>query len=43
MGMLEVNDRFPDIKLTIAGGGTISLPGDFVGSWTYVAFYRGGW
>ena len=43
MSMLEVGDQFPDIELSIAGGGTISLPKDFEGSWGYIAFYRGGW
>ena len=43
MGMLVVNDTFPNIELSIAGGGTISLPRDFEGSWIYIAFYRGGW
>ena len=43
MTMLLVDDQFPDIELSIAGGGTLSLPKDVEGSWTYVLFYRGGW
>ena len=43
MAQLLVDDQFPDIELSIAGGGTVSLPGDTAGNWTYVLFYRGGW
>ena len=43
MAMLVVDDLFPEIELSIAGGGIISLPKDVEGNWTYVAFYRGGW
>ena len=40
MEMLVPDDQFPDIEL---GGGSVSLPGDVAGHWTYVLFYRGGW
>lgn len=43
MGMLVPDDQFPDIELDIVGGGSISLPSDAAGHWTYVLFYRGGW
>jgi hypothetical protein len=43
MPMLVPDDQFPDIELSIAGGGTISLPGDVAGNWAYILFYRGGW
>ena len=43
MGMLTVGDMFPDVELSIAGGGKISLPEDISGSFAYIAFYRGGW
>ena len=43
MEMLVPDDQFPDIELDIAGGGSVSLPGDVAGHWTYVLFYRGGW
>ena len=43
MGMLVVDDKFPDIELSLAGGGTISLPKDVEGNWAYILFYRGGW
>ncbi len=43
MGMLVPDDQFPDIKLDIAGGGSVSLPRDVAGHWTYVLLYRGGW
>jgi hypothetical protein len=43
MGMLVPDDQFPEIELDIVGGGSISLPSDAAGHWTYVLFYRGGW
>jgi peroxiredoxin len=43
MAMLLVDDKFPDIELSLVGGETISLPKDIEGSWAYVLFYRGGW
>jgi hypothetical protein len=43
MGQLLVDAKFPDIELSIAGGDTMSLPGDVAGSWAYVLLYRGGW
>jgi hypothetical protein len=41
--MLVPGDRFPELQLSLAGGGSISLPGDLAGNWAYVAFYRGNW
>ncbi len=43
MGMLVPDDQFPDIELSLAGGGKISLPADVSGSWSYILLYRGGW
>jgi hypothetical protein len=41
--MLQPGDAFPEIRLSLAGGGEISIPSDTEGSWVYVVFYRGGW
>lgn len=41
--MLRPGDRFPEITLSLVGGGEMALPGSVVGAWAYVLFYRGGW
>lgn len=41
--MLVPGDTFPNIELSLAGGGTIPLPAEVQDSWAYVLFYRGGW
>ena len=35
--------RFPDLTLNIAGGKTLSLPGDINTTYAVVLFYRGHW
>ncbi len=41
--MLNVDDSFPALVLSLPGGATVRLPDDFSGSWAYIAVYRGGW
>ncbi len=41
--MLDSGDAFPNIEIAKAGGGTISLPGEFSGGWGVVLLYRGHW
>ena len=35
--------RFPDLALNIAGGDTLSLPGDIKSTYSIILFYRGHW
>jgi hypothetical protein len=41
--MLVPGDKFPEITLSLVGGGEITLPRDVQESWAYIMFYRGGW
>lgn len=43
MTVLQNGAPFPHLVLDIAGGGTISLPGDLTGSFAVVLLYRGSW
>ncbi len=38
---LAAGDSFPELKLNIAGGDSITLPGDIDTSYAVVLFYRG--
>tara|TARA_A100001037_G_C15126169_1_gene626298 strand:- start:555 stop:689 length:135 start_codon:yes stop_codon:yes gene_type:complete len=40
---LDPGSTFPDLNLRIAGGGTMSLPGDIEMPLAIVLFYRGHW
>lgn len=40
---LTSGDTFPELTLKIAGGDTLSLPGDLETPLTIVLFYRGHW
>ena len=40
---LGVGDRFPDMTLTLAGGGTVRLPDDLSSDYNLILFYRGHW
>ena len=42
-GKLEARDTFPDLDLSIAGGGTLRLPTDIGTAYALVLFYRGHW
>lgn len=41
--MLQQGGRFPDLKLNMLDGGTLSLPGDASSRYTALLFYRGHW
>jgi peroxiredoxin len=43
MPLLNPGDRFPSLTLTLAGGGTLELPGALAGEFGVVLFYRGSW
>src|SRR5512132_2278743 len=43
MARLENGDRFPDLTLSLVGGGTLALPGALAGSYGVILFYRGAW
>jgi hypothetical protein len=36
-------DQFPDLKISLLRGESISISEDWSDSWVYVLFYRGGW
>ena len=40
---LENGELFPDMKIDVVGGRTVTLPRDLVGSYAVVLFYRGSW
>jgi peroxiredoxin len=42
-GQLLPGTDFPDLTLNIAGGETLSLPGDLNSTYSIVLFYRGHW
>lgn len=43
MTLLNPGDAFPALTLPRAGGGTLSIPGVFEGSYGVVLIYRGSW
>jgi peroxiredoxin len=43
MNLLNPGDQFPDLTLTLPGGGTLALPDALAGSFGVVLFYRGSW
>lgn len=43
MPLLHNGDSFPTLTVDVVGGGTISLPGDFAGSYGVVLIFRGAW
>ena len=40
---IDKGGQFPDIKLSITGGGELSLPNDITTPYAFVLFYRGHW
>ena len=40
---LNLLDTFPNITLSLVGGGTMSLPEDLTSPYAIVLFYRGHW
>lgn len=43
MPLLRPGDAFPSLDLTLPGGRTATLPGEFDGRWGVVLFLRGAW
>ncbi len=43
MNKLNPGDIFPDMRLQLVGGGSLSLPGDITSPMTVVLFFRGHW
>lgn len=43
MPLLHPGDRFPELKLTVPGGKTVTVPTMFAGKFGVVLFYRGAW
>ena len=40
---LDVDDRFPDMTLTLVDGGEVRLPDDLAFDYNVILFYRGHW
>ncbi|MCZ6616540.1 MAG: hypothetical protein O7E57_00300 [Gammaproteobacteria bacterium] len=40
---LNTGDTFPELNLSIAGGGSVRLPTDIETPYALVLFYRGHW
>ena len=40
---LNLGDTFPELKLNLAGGGSLTLPADLDSRYAIVLFYRGHW
>ena len=40
---LNAGDSFPEISLTLAGGGSLTLPDGITTPYQIVLFYRGHW
>jgi len=40
---LDKGGQFPDIELSMVGGGALSIPGDISTPYAIVLFYRGHW
>src|SRR4051812_7562839 len=43
MPLLNPGDTFPDIKICLTGGKSLTLRGDLAGHFAVVLFYRGSW
>jgi len=43
MKKLTTGDTFPELRLQVAGGGTLVLPRDIETDYALVLFYRGHW
>ena len=40
---LDAGDRFPDMTLTLTGGGAVTLPQGLDSDYGVILFYRGHW
>lgn len=43
MSLLRPGDTFPELRLTVPGGTTVTVPEAFAGQFGVVLFYRGAW
>ena len=43
MALLHLGDKFPDLTLTVPGGGILQIPGSLGGHFSVVLFFRGAW
>jgi peroxiredoxin len=43
MPLLQPGDKFPQLSLSVPGGGTVTVPDAFAGGFGVVLFYRGSW
>ena len=43
MSLLHPGDTFPELRLTVPGGTTVTVPEAFAGQFGVVLFYRGAW
>lgn len=43
MPLLNPGDSFPQLKITVPGGESLTLPDAFAGDYSTVLFYRGSW
>ncbi|MDH3703512.1 MAG: hypothetical protein OEU46_19610 [Alphaproteobacteria bacterium] len=40
---LDTGDAFPQLSLSLAGGGSMTVPDDLGGNYAVLLFYRGHW
>jgi peroxiredoxin len=40
---LDTGDAFPQLSLSLAGGGSMAVPDDLGGNYAVLLFYRGHW
>ena len=40
---LDTGDAFPQLNLSLAGGGSMTVPDDLGGAYAVLLFYRGHW
>ncbi|MFC6159429.1 redoxin domain-containing protein [Kribbella jiaozuonensis] len=43
MSLLQPGDAFPELSLTVPGGGVVNVPEAFDGEYGVMLFYRGSW
>ncbi|HEX5120075.1 MAG TPA: peroxiredoxin family protein [Pseudonocardiaceae bacterium] len=43
MPLLQPGDKFPQLSVSVSGGGTLSVPDAFAGGFGVALFYRGSW
>lgn len=40
---LDTGNSFPELHVSTTNGRSLVLPGEFVGQWAVLLFYRGDW